>query len=163
MHASSGYKLAMAHQPKPAVAINIVVPIIMLVFAILFVAVAGTSLARDAGAPIAFKLFFFAAPTLMAIAAIVMIAKGMRYAKQPIEKDVLVVVGEREEVSSGVEDRMATTRYYATLQDRNGGRVEYETEGSLAGRSPPRTSGWRSSRECGSSTSCESNRTRDDC
>ena len=70
----------------------------------------------------------------MAIAAIVMIAKGMRYAKQPIEKDVLVVVGEREEVSSGVEDRMATTRYYATLQDRNGGRVEYETEGWLAGR-----------------------------
>jgi len=134
VRASSAYELAMAHEARPPVAANIVAPIIMIGFVVVFIGVAATMFAGDSHVPVAFEAFFFAIPAVMLIVAITMIVKGVRYAKEPIHKDVLVVVGEREAVSSGSENRSATTRYFATLQDRSGGRIEYETEGWLAGR-----------------------------
>ena len=134
VRASPNYQIAMAHQPKPAVIVNIVAPVAMLVFVVVFIIFAASLMAGDSHVPVAFELFFFAIPLAMTVVSVVLIGKGLRYRNAPIEKDVLVVVGEREEVSSGSEHHSAMTRYYATLQDRNGARVEYETESWLAGR-----------------------------
>ncbi|MEO8550949.1 MAG: DUF2500 family protein [Kofleriaceae bacterium] len=132
--ASSAFELAMAHEARPPVAANIVAPIVMIGFVVVFVGVAASMFAGDSHTPPAFKFAFFAVPAVMAIVALVMIARGVKYAREPIQKEILVVVSEREEVSSGSENHSASTRYYATLQDRAGGRIEYETEGWLAGR-----------------------------
>jgi hypothetical protein len=134
VRASSAYELAMAHEARPPVAANIIAPIVMIGFVVVFVGVAASMFAGDSHTPKAFVAFFFAVPAIMLVVAVWMIMKGVRYAKEPILKEVLVVVSEREEVSSGSENHSATTRYYATLQDRRGGRIEYETEGWLAGR-----------------------------
>lgn len=132
--ASSAFELAMAHEARPPVAANIVAPIVMIGFVVVFVGVAASMFAGDSHTPPAFKFAFFAVPAVMLIVALVMIAKGVKYAREPIHKEILVVVSEREEVRGGSDNHAATTHYYATLQDRSGARVEYETEGWLAGR-----------------------------
>lgn len=131
--ASSAFELAMAHEARPPVAANIVAPIVMIGFVVVFIGVAASMFAGDSHTPAGFKVAFFAVPAIMLIVAIGMIAKGVKYAREPIEKEILVVVSEREEVSGG-GDSATRTRYYATLQDRGGRRTEYETEGWLAGR-----------------------------
>lgn len=71
---------------------------------------------------------------LFGIAMVVgMVAKHVRFARAPIERKLVVVIDERTEVTGGGKNSSARTRYYATLQDRDGERAELETSAAVAG------------------------------
>jgi hypothetical protein len=131
---SPGYRLAAHHQPHTPTAIKLFVPAVMLVLSVAFL-IASHRLLADNQVSIAFKLVFLAAPTLMVVSAIVLIVRAERFARAPVAHEIVVVVDERLAVHGAVE--RPQTRYYATVQRRDGQRVEYQTCGWLAGRISP--------------------------
>lgn len=82
--------------------------------------------AEHEGGPSMLPLFF--GPGALVLLGVVLIMR-QSVPTGPITREVRVVVDER--VAAG---HRGATRYYATLQDREGRRVEYECEGWLAGR-----------------------------
>jgi hypothetical protein len=136
--ASPGLIAAQAHQPSPPSVAGIVAPLGMAVFGVFFLVFAGGMLFDDnspgGGPPTAFKALFIVFPLVFIGIALGLAFKGMRFRAAPIEQQVLVVVDERVEVSGGGKNSSARTSYHATLQGRDGSRVEYQTYGWLAGR-----------------------------
>jgi hypothetical protein len=122
----------MSHQPHPPLVGSIAVPIVFAVFALGFL-VFSTG-AMDEHTPAAFRFGFMAVPVLMIAISIGIAAKGARFAAAPIRRELAVVVDERTQVSGGGQNSSVSTSYYATLQSRDGMRIEYGTYGWLAGR-----------------------------
>ncbi|HEV7555782.1 MAG TPA: hypothetical protein VGO00_10025 [Kofleriaceae bacterium] len=131
---SPGYRHAARHEPHAPAAMKLFVPAVMLVLSIAFL-IASHRLLADNQVSIAFKLVFLTAPTLMVVSAIVLIVRAERFARAPVAQEIVVVVDERLAVHGAVE--RPQTRYYATVQRRDGQRVEYQTYGWLAGRISP--------------------------
>jgi len=131
---SPGYRVAARHQPHTPVVVKLFVPAVMLALSIAFL-IASQRLLRDNHVSLAFKLVFLVAPTLMIVSAIVLILRAERFARAPVAHEIVVVVDERLEVRGAVE--RPQTSYYATVQRRDGERVEYQTYGWLAGRISP--------------------------
>jgi hypothetical protein len=138
---SPGYDAAKRHEPRVSTFGGIAMPLVMAVFGVGFLVIAGSFLFDDTpagfGPPAGFNIIFMAIPCIFIAIAIGMAFKGMKFRGAPIEQRILVVVDERVEVSGGGENRSASTHYYATLQARDGQRAEYPTYGWLAGRIAP--------------------------
>jgi len=112
--AHASFTPASAHTPRVSAKTEIAMPIAMGVFLVFFVVFSQTIMT---GAPILFRIFFLA------------------FAAAPITTELRVVVDERVAVSGGGQNNSSvSTTYYATLQDRAGNRVEYQTFDWLAGR-----------------------------
>lgn len=102
------------------------------VFGIVFTAIAG------------FMTLFFAAlmgplaivPLLMAVLGVVItvssLTKGAKLSSAPLKREPALVVDERVKVSGGSGNSSASTRYFITLQDRNGRRTEYAANDKIA-------------------------------
>ena len=134
--AGEGLVAARRHEPRVSAFGQIAMPLVMAVFGIFFLIFAAGMFSSDGlgGPPAAFQIVFLMFPLVFIGLAVGMAMKGLRFANAPIEQQVLVVVDERVEVSGGGKNSSARTSYYATLQARDGARVEYQTYGWLAGR-----------------------------
>lgn len=135
--ASPNYAVAMAHEPKAPVVINIVAPLFMAAFGIGFLVLSTTMMGHDDGmpaTPAGFRLLFAAIPLAFVGICAWMVVRGVRFARAPVQKALAVVIDERTAVSGGGKDRAVRTTYYATVQFEAGDRLEYETYGWLAGR-----------------------------
>lgn len=134
--ASPNLAVAMAHEPKAPVVINIVAPLFMAVFGIGFLAVSTSMMGGDDGipAPPGFRLLFAAIPVAFIAICAWMVVRGVRFARAPVQKALAVVIDERVAVSGGGKNSSVRTTYYATVQFQAGDRHEYETYGWLAGR-----------------------------
>ena len=107
----------------------------MVVFAAGFIAISQSQMGGTSGM---FRVLFLAVPVIMIVIALAMVASAVKFAKAPVRRAVFAVVDERIDVSSSSTGRRQShatrTRYYATLQARDGSRIEYETYDWLAGR-----------------------------
>ena len=128
-----GFGMARSHMPKVSATAEVVAPIVLGGFGVLFIIIS-QSIGGEVHEPTGFRLLFLAIPIIFICVAIAMVIKAMRFASAPISNDLLVVVDERIEVKGGGENSSAHTTYYATLQDRRGARHEYQTYDWLAGR-----------------------------
>jgi hypothetical protein len=119
-----GFDLAMRHEPEPAHGgMGQVVGIVVLVFGVFW-----TFMALSMFPPMAlFGLLF------VGIAFYGAVYKPMQLARAPLERTLAIVVDERTSVSGGGQNSSASTHYYATLQFRDGRRVELNCSGKLAG------------------------------
>lgn len=70
---------------------------------------------------------------LGAVFVLVVFAKGIRYYRAPAIGRLVVVLGQRTEVSKSSDDSSVTTTYYTTVVDREGEREELETTGNTYG------------------------------
>ena len=133
--ASPNLAVAMAHEPKAPVVINIVAPLFMAVFGIGFLAVATSMMGGDdMPAPAGFRVLFAAIPLAFIAICAWMVVRGVRFARAPVLKSLAVVIDERIAVSGGGKNGSVRTTYYATVQFQAGDRHEYETYDWLAGR-----------------------------
>jgi hypothetical protein len=129
--AHASFALASAHTPRVSAKAEIVAPIVFSVFLVFFVVFSQTMMTHVS---IMFRIFFLAIPGVGFVMMLAMLRKGMTFAAAPITNELRVVVDERTAVSGGGQNSSVSTTYYATLQDRSGGRVEYQTYDWLAGR-----------------------------
>lgn len=129
--AHASFTPASAHTPRVSAKTEIAAPIAMGVALVFFVVFSQTLMT---GVPILFRIFFLAVPGFGFVLMLGMLRKGMTFAAAPITNELRVVVDERIAVSGGGQNSSASTTYYATLQDRAGNRVEYQTFDWLAGR-----------------------------
>jgi hypothetical protein len=134
--ASEGLEAARRHEPRVSSFGQIAMPLVMAVFGIFFLVFAA-GMFSSGGPPAAFQVLFMLFPLVFIGLAVAMAMKGLRFHNAPVEQQILVVVDERVEVSGGGKNSSARTRYYATLQARDGTRAEHETYGWLAGRIAP--------------------------
>lgn len=81
-------------------------------------------------------LFFPVIPWLMIGLVVVGLVRRSRYLAAPLERVIAVVADERQH-SEGHGDSPRTTRYFATLERRDGTRSEYKVTGRLAGEVRP--------------------------
>jgi hypothetical protein len=126
------YPQVVASPPEVSSIGRILGPIVMMAFGVFFAFVAtrggvGHSDPFDVFLPL-FMVAWFGANLYM-------LAKGFAFRRAPILTSVAVVVDERTNVSTSGngKSRSTTTTYYATLQFRDGTRIEYSTSGALAG------------------------------
>ncbi|HUQ04666.1 MAG TPA: DUF2500 family protein [Kofleriaceae bacterium] len=121
-----------APAPEPSWGSTVILPGVFLVVWILF---GGFLVSRAATGPGGMVLF----PLLIvgggAIGISLMISKALRKAKSPVERALAVVVGDRTEITThgSSDDRRTSTSYYATLQFKDGARVELPTSGGIVG------------------------------
>jgi hypothetical protein len=132
--ASQAYQVALGHVPKISHGgIGLVVPILLIGFAIFFI-VQATNMGAVTDHPVGFM--FIVVPVIMMLIAGKLILSSLSFAKAPITNELVVVVDERTATSGGRETSVAT-HYYATVQTRDGARAEYSTYGWIAGRIAP--------------------------
>jgi hypothetical protein len=138
VQASPGYPIASRHQPPVSTTAGIAMPVVSVALLLVFMSFISRTMPRPMPAPFGgFAVPFYAIPVVIMVMMCVAAARGLRYHRAPIQHAVLVVVDERTKVSSGGKQTAVSTTYYATLQARDGGRVEYETSDLLAGRIAP--------------------------
>lgn len=129
--ASDAVAKAMTAQAPPASLLAILFPMVFLGF---WVGIGSFMLSMASEAPIFFTL---AAGTILSIGVIgvgSVIVNGIRFSRSPVERRVLAVIDKRIRVRGGGDDTAATTHYFATLADRDGGRTEFKTTGPVAGQ-----------------------------
>jgi len=120
--------------PEASMATTVVVPSIFLVFWIGIGSVVTMGFASGPGAG-AMALF----PLALMLAGVFMIGgmirTGLRKAKAPVLRTLAVMVNDRTEVStSGTgDDRRTSTSYYATLQFKDGSRLELPATSGIVG------------------------------
>jgi hypothetical protein len=130
---NSGYQLARAHTPRVSAKPDVILPIIIGAFGLVFLIGSQIQISHTPETPTWFRAAFLVVPVIFIVSASLLLRKGMAFAAAPITNELRVVVDERVNVSGGGDTSKSTT-YYATLQDRSGGRTEYETYDWLAGR-----------------------------
>lgn len=106
----------------------------MVVFGGIFtaMAVAMTTMTGTVFGPVAlFPMFFI-------LVGIGITLKGAtsaaRFAKAPLQRERVLIVDERTQVSGGGRNSRSTTRYFATVQDPDGERHEYEIAATISGK-----------------------------
>jgi hypothetical protein len=129
------YQAAPDQPVLPADAIGVAVlvgPLTMSIFGIVFLLIALT-LIHEIHPPLAISILVIGGALVLLLGGVGMIAKLVQFRRAPVERFVAVIVKERSEVSAG-GDEPAHTRYFTTLQTRDGARAEYATYRSLVGR-----------------------------
>ena len=75
-------------------------------------------------------------PLIGVVAGVILTLGGLKrageYSSAPLRRIKALVVDERVKVSGGSNNRQASTAYYATLQDPEGHRVEYQVDEDIA-------------------------------
>jgi hypothetical protein len=111
---------------------EVVAPLSLSVFGVLFLLIA-IGLLIEIKPPLLLSLMFIVGALVFILGGLSSIARLWQFRNAPIERQVAVIVKERTEVTGGGE-REASTTYYATLQRRDGTRIECKTYRSLVGR-----------------------------
>lgn len=76
-------------------------------------------------------LFFVAVGVLVVASSM---KKTATFAAAPLERLQALVADKRNEVSGGGDGSAATTRYFVTLETKDGRRIEVDTAGKVAGK-----------------------------
>lgn len=119
--------------PKAPVLTTIIVPALVLALAIAIAAYV-TSIFAEVGGR-AWALIPVGVGVVGVLVSVPLLRSAIRNARGPVLRRVAVVVDERTEVSSlrTMGDMTTETLYYATLQFRDGGRIELVTNSGVAG------------------------------
>jgi len=128
--AGPGFGAAMSREAPPPPRGAVLAP---LLFGVVWVGMGGfitSQFAKDAGA-----MFLF--PLVMVIFGVglvgTIVVKGVRFARAPVERKVVVVVDKRTQMSGGGERSSVTTTYYVTVQTKAGERTELQATADIAG------------------------------
>lgn len=84
-------------------------------------------------APWFFRAFLTAMLATGAFFILKQIAHDIRFARARVERHILVAIDKRTAVSGGGDDQPKTTKYFATLTNRDGERTEYQVTHEVAG------------------------------
>ena len=75
-------------------------------------------------------------PLIGVVAGVILTIGGFKraseYSSAPLKRIQALVVDERVKVSGGSNNTQASTRYFATLQDPEGHRIEYQVDEEIA-------------------------------
>lgn len=112
---------------------EVVAPLSLSVFGIVFLLIA-VGLLVDLQPPLVVTIMFIGVALVFILGGLSMSARLVNFRNAPISRVVAVILKERTEVSGGGDKSPASTAYYATLQTRDGERIEYLTYRSLVGR-----------------------------
>ena len=107
-------------------------PMTVTLFGVVFFLIAVT-LVLQIRPPLVVSIFVIGGALVFLLGGVGMIHKLVEFHNAPIHRHVAVIIKERSEMTVTKHSR-AQTRYYATLQLRDGNRVELHTYGSLVGR-----------------------------
>ena len=119
----------------PADAVGVaaaIAPMTMTLFSVLFFLIV-VSLVIAIKPPILIAIFVIGGASVVLLGGIGMIQKVLEFHNAPIHRHVAVIIKERSEVVAN-RHMPTQTRYYTTLQLRDGQRVELHTYRSLVGR-----------------------------
>ena len=83
--------------------------------------------------PLLMAIVLIGAASIILLGGIGMVQKLLAFHNAPIHRHVAVIIKERSEVVASKHTR-TQTRYYTTVQLRDGNRIELHTNGSLVGR-----------------------------
>ena len=108
-------------------------PLSLSVFGILFLLIA-IGLLVEIKPPLAFSILFIGGALVFILGGIGSIGRLIQFRNAPIERQIAVIVKERNEVTGGGTESKASTSYYTTIQLRDGSRRECRTYRSIVGR-----------------------------
>jgi hypothetical protein len=122
-----------APAPEPSWGSTVILPAVFLAIWVVF---GGFLISRAATGPGGMVIFPIVIVGFGAIFIGTMIAKALRKAKAPVERQLAVVIGDRTEITThgSSDDRRTSTSYYATLQFKDGSRLELPTRGGIVGQ-----------------------------
>jgi hypothetical protein len=119
--------------PADAVGVAAAVgPMTVTLFAVVFFLIVVTLVLQNRP-PLAVSIFLIGGALVVLLGGIGGIHKLVEFRNAPIHRHVAVIIKERSEVTMTKHSR-SRTHYYATLQLRDGNRVELHTYRSLVGR-----------------------------